>query len=183
MAAAIMTAANLGSRVTGWGFVIFTFGAVAWCVQALMRHQPNLLWSNAFLGVVDLIGIYRWLGQRAKLEDGAQAAVEKSRMNSKPLFPILALDGKAIEGSNGEVLAHIVGAMGECDSGRIAYLVIRCASADDGALFLRAMPWDKVDAGDVFRTTLSQANLSGLKAVDANDWPERATDRDQRIPS
>lgn len=30
MIAAMMTAANLRSRVTGWGFVIFLVGAIAW---------------------------------------------------------------------------------------------------------------------------------------------------------
>jgi hypothetical protein len=175
MTAAIMTAANLGSRITGWGFVIFTVGAAGWCAEALLTRQPNLFWSNAFLGLVDLVGIYRWLGQRAKLEDGARAAVQKSRSNSNPLFPVLSLDGKAIESSDGNVMAHVVGAMGECDSGRIAYLVIRCTSPD-GLSPLRAMPWDKVEAGDIFRTALDQKDFATLDAVDASDWPENATD-------
>jgi hypothetical protein len=171
MIAAIMTAANLGSRITGWGFVIFTIGAAGWCVEALLTHQPNLLWSNAFLGVIDLIGIYRWLGQRAKLEDGARAATEKSRTNSIPLFPVLSLDGRAIEGSDGEVLAHVVGAMGECDSGRIAYLVVRGAGADDGETRLRVMPWNKIEVGDAFRTPLSPDEIAKLQGVDADNWP------------
>ena len=33
--AALMTASNLGARVTGWGFVIFTIGAAAWIVVGL----------------------------------------------------------------------------------------------------------------------------------------------------
>ena len=28
--AAIMTASNLGTRVTGWGFVVFAVGSIAW---------------------------------------------------------------------------------------------------------------------------------------------------------
>ena len=111
MIAAIMTAANLGSRLTGWGFVIFTIGAAGWCIDAVLTGQQNLFWSNAFLGVVDMIGVYRWLGQRAKLEDGAQAAVEKSRTNPKPLFPILSLDGRAIDGDDDVPVAHVVRAM------------------------------------------------------------------------
>ena len=28
--AALMTASNLGSRITGWGFVVFTLGSLGW---------------------------------------------------------------------------------------------------------------------------------------------------------
>jgi hypothetical protein len=35
MIAAMMTPANLGARVTGWGFVLFSVGAVAWVTVAL----------------------------------------------------------------------------------------------------------------------------------------------------
>ncbi len=28
--AALMTASNLGTRITGWGFVVFTVGSLAW---------------------------------------------------------------------------------------------------------------------------------------------------------
>ena len=30
MVAAMMTAANVGARVTGWGFVVFTISSIAW---------------------------------------------------------------------------------------------------------------------------------------------------------
>jgi hypothetical protein len=183
MIAAIMTAANLGSRVTGWGFIIFTIGAAGWCIDALLTHQQNLFWSNAFLGMVDMIGIYRWLGQRAKLEDGAQAAVEKSRTNPKPLFPILSLDGKAIEGGDGGPIAHVVGAMGECESGRIAYLVVRGTRTGNGDTALRAISWDKIEAGDAFRTALSPADIAGLPVVDADNWPGSASGRASRPAS
>jgi len=184
MIAAIMTAANLGSRLTGWGFVIFTIGAAGWCIDAVLTGQQNLFWSNAFLGVVDMIGVYRWLGQRAKLEDGAQAAVEKSRTNPKPLFPILSLDGRAIDGDDDVPVAHVVGAMGECESGRIAYLVVRGARTGDGAdTALRAISWDKIEAGEAFRTALSPSDIARLPVVDADDWPESASGRAPRPDS
>ncbi|HEY0315829.1 MAG TPA: PRC-barrel domain containing protein [Sphingomonas sp.] len=172
MIAAIMTAANLGTRVTGWGFVVFTIGAIGWCIEALLTHQPNLLWSNAFLGVVDLIGIYRWLGQRAKLEDGARAAVEKSGGSTTPLFPVMSLEGRSIDDVDGEPLAHVVGAMAECASGRIAYLVVRSAVANGDTPF-RAISWDDIRAGDAFSTRLSRDDIDDLPTVDPADWPER----------
>src|SRR6201999_4586061 len=46
MIAALMTASNLGPRVTGWGFVVFTIGAIAWALIGLTTGQSNLLWQN-----------------------------------------------------------------------------------------------------------------------------------------
>ncbi|WBO24451.1 PRC-barrel domain containing protein [Sphingomonas abietis] len=173
MIAAVMTAANLGTRVTGWGFVVFTIGAIGWCVEAILTHQPNLLWSNAFLGVVDVVGVYRWLGQRAKLEDGARAAVEKSGSNHNPLFPVMSLEGRPVEGSDGQTFAHIVGAMAECASGRIAYLVVRRGTSTGLGAALRAISWEDMQAGETFRTRLSPNEIDQLPTVDPRDWPER----------
>ena len=39
--AAIMTAANLGSRVTGWGFAVFSVGALAWIAVGASTGQQN----------------------------------------------------------------------------------------------------------------------------------------------
>ena len=41
MIAAMMTAANLGPRVTGWGFVVFTVGSIAWSTVAIATDQPT----------------------------------------------------------------------------------------------------------------------------------------------
>src|SRR4051812_1977344 len=102
MIAAMMTAANLGSRVTGWGFVVFLMGAVAWSIVAIATNQSNLLWSNVFLGLVDVIGIWRWLGRRAALDDGAAKAIAASDRKRVPtLFPISMIDGGAIRDGNG----------------------------------------------------------------------------------
>ena len=48
-AAAVMTASNLGPRMTGWGFVVFFVGSVCWCLVAFQTDQNNLLWTNGFL--------------------------------------------------------------------------------------------------------------------------------------
>src|SRR4051812_34927976 len=67
--AACMTASNLGSRVTGWGFVVFTVGSVAWTSYGAATGQSNLVWQNLFLTAVNLVGIWRWLGRQARLDD------------------------------------------------------------------------------------------------------------------
>ena len=76
--AAIMVAANLGTRVTGWGFVVFSVGSVAWVVIGAATGQANLLWQNVFLLGVNVVGIWRWLGIRARYEQGASAATADS---------------------------------------------------------------------------------------------------------
>ena len=52
MIAAMITAANLGARVTGWGFVIFTMGSIGWSIVGLSSGQTNLFLTNMVLTVV-----------------------------------------------------------------------------------------------------------------------------------
>lgn len=72
--AAIMVAANLGARLTGFGFVAFSIGSVAWIAIGLVTGQNNLVWQNAVLLAVNALGIWRWLGLRARYDKGAAAA-------------------------------------------------------------------------------------------------------------
>ena len=76
--AAVMVAANLGSRLTGFGFIVFSIGAVALAIVGWSTGQMNLVWQNAVLLVVNLIGVWRWLGLRARYEKGAAAATQAS---------------------------------------------------------------------------------------------------------
>ena len=77
--AAMMTAANLGARVTGWGFIVFTLGSICWSLVGLQSGQTNLVATNVFLTCVNLVGIWRWLGRQRGYEDGARAASRSSR--------------------------------------------------------------------------------------------------------
>ena len=45
--AAFMTASNLGSQVTGYGFAVFTGGALCWIAVGALTHQPALLWTSS----------------------------------------------------------------------------------------------------------------------------------------
>lgn len=59
--AAIMVSANIGRRITGYGFVIFTLSSVTWIAYALQDGEMPLILQNAVLTAVNLAGIYRWL--------------------------------------------------------------------------------------------------------------------------
>ena len=73
--AAIMVAANLGSKITGYGFIVFCIGALGWMAIAYKTHQPGLLWQNAFLLIVNIVGVWRWLGLRARYDKAAAATM------------------------------------------------------------------------------------------------------------
>ena len=63
--AATMTSFNLGPRFTGYSLVVFAMGAVGWILVGIGSGQPQLLYSNMFLFLVDAFGIWRWLGRRS----------------------------------------------------------------------------------------------------------------------
>ena len=91
--AASLTASNLGARITGYGFVIFTVGSIAWLTLGTMSGQPALVWTNAVLTLLNLFGIWRWLGRQAKVEAGSEAAAEASELFQASELPGLDRPG------------------------------------------------------------------------------------------
>ncbi len=59
--AALMVAADIGRRVTGWGFVVFTVSSIAWIAAALLSADGALATQNGVLFAINLFGIYRYL--------------------------------------------------------------------------------------------------------------------------
>lgn len=130
MLAAVMTASNLGARVTGWGFVVFSIGSTAWCLVAVTSDQANLLWTNTFLILVNLIGVWRWLGRRARFNKGAEAAAEASWHDPLPTITALSkIVGAPVLGPDDEQVGKVVDVMLACDRQCVFYFVIT-----DGAL-------------------------------------------------
>jgi hypothetical protein len=74
IAAAIIVSLNLGARVTGWGFVIFTVSSVCWILTAVIQEEMALTVQNAVLFVINVIGIYRYLINKGKGDKPGQAA-------------------------------------------------------------------------------------------------------------
>lgn len=176
MIAAMMTAANLGARVTGWGFVVFTVGSLCWVVIGMSSGQANLLASNAFLTLVNLVGIWRWLGSQATYEDGAEAAKAKSRKASVPsLFTATGIAGMAVVDAEGAPLGKAVEALVECRSGMVSYVVVATGGVAGIRESLRAVPLAAVDFGcDKLALTLLPAAFEALPALDGGDWPAEA---------
>lgn len=175
MIAAMMTASNLGARVTGWGFVVFAIGSLGWITVAVTTDQSNLLLTNAFLTLVNLVGIWRWLGRRATYDQGARAAAEASESAPAPrLFQIGGVEGLPVLDRVGEPVGQVVDAMGECDSGRIAYFVVREGGTTTLQERLHAVPWADVSVdGDGVKLSMSAAEFADLDAVTPDEWPVR----------
>lgn len=173
MVAATMTAANLGARITGWGFVVFAVGSIAWTVVAIGTDQPNLLWTNGFLIAVNVVGVWRWLGRQARYDDGSQSASEESaRLSAPTLMPVSSLAGRKVLGSQGETLGTVVEAMLRCDDARLGYLVISEGGA--GGLGERLHALDVAAARfekDVITGALSASELASSPELEEGRWP------------
>ncbi|WP_380879958.1 PRC-barrel domain-containing protein [Sphingomonas sp. DBB INV C78] len=177
MIAAMMTAANLGARVTGWGFVVFTVGSVGWSIVGLTSDQPNLLATNAFLTLVNGVGIWRWLGRQRAYEDGGQSAARKSARSAAPtLFPATCLAGMSVEDVHGKVLGTTVEGLIECATGCVSYVVVASGGVGGIDEVLRAVPRDQVAfRQDRFRLNIEEEAFQELPELAAGNWPAQIT--------
>lgn len=176
MIAAIMTASNLGARITGWGFVVFSVGSIAWCAVALASNQPNLLWTNGFLVAVNLMGVWRWLGRQASYEDGGAAAVDRSTAAPAPtLFAASSLIGAKVKMADGQEAGTIVEAMLQCDNADLAYVVVSEGGVAGVGERLHAVSVaDLVITGNRVGSRLSTEALRALPVLERDQWPARA---------
>lgn len=174
MIAAMMTAANLGSRVTGWGFVVFVIGSISWSIVAIATGQNNLLWTNGFLTLVNLVGVWRWLGRQAKYDDGSAAAASRSAHARVPtLFSTSGLTGAKLLGRNGEPIGIIVDAMAKCVGGQIAYLVVSEGGVGGVGERLHVLdPRSLKFNHDRVESDMTAEELALLPETPADRWPE-----------
>jgi hypothetical protein len=173
--AALMTASNLGSRVTGYGFVVFTVGSLAWLTLGITSGQANLLWQNIILTALNLFGIWRWLGRQARIEDGGSAAQKQSEvLPGETLFPASLLTKAKLVAAGGEELGTGVEAMLGCHSGRPSYLVIAEGGVAGVGETLRRVEWDdaRVD-GETLVTKLSTDEFARAPQLTKDRWPGR----------
>jgi hypothetical protein len=171
--AALMTAANLGSRVTGWGFVVFTLASVSWAIQAASADQTSLLGTQIFLTLVNIVGAWRWLGRQAKFDEGGKAAAQRSTHAAVPtLFSMASLIGSSVAGKDEQPLGNCVDAMAACDTTRLTYLVLRQGGVGGLGESLHAIDPALIHfTPDGARIDLTAAQLSELPVLPAENWP------------
>jgi len=172
--AAMMTAANLGARVTGWGFVVFTIGSIGWSALGSLSGQGHLLVTNLFLTVVNAVGVWRWLGREATYEIGSLRAVRKSSTTpaAPTLFSASQALGAEVADAKGEKLGVVVDLMLRRDQRSLCYVVIAHHGLGGLGETLRAVDPAELDfAEGVVRTKMSRARLETLPALQADNWP------------
>lgn len=173
MIAAMMTAANLGARITGWGFVVFVLGSLAWVVIAITTGQQNLLWTNGFLTLVNIVGVWRWLGRQARYDDGGRAAAAKSAQAPTPtLFSLGSLAGRKVIDPLGKTAGTVVDGMMDCDGGRLAYLVITDGGLAGVGERLFALSPDELSVNAEGVTCfLAAESLLAREPLEGSRWP------------
>ena len=173
MVAAVMTAANLGARLTGWGFVVFTIGSVGWIVDGLSSGQTNLVVTNGVLSVINGVGIWRWLGRQARYEAvaaDAEAAGHASHIAS--VVPASGLAGRTVADADGTKLAEAVEAILDCETATIHHLVVRFGGIGGIGEQIVALPRADISLAEkTIATRLSATDLAALPRLDATEWP------------
>ena len=173
--AALITASNLGSRITGIGFIVFTVGSIAWALLGAATGQPNLLWQNVILTALNLFGVWRWLGRQARMEEGAAtAAKESEKAPTENLFAVSTLSRAPVVSQQGEGIGHWVDAMAGCSSGKLNYLVVSEGGVVGLGETLRRLPWNGCSADEERVTvTMTPAEFCKLEQVEPDRWPAR----------
>jgi len=172
--AAFMTAANLGSRITGLGFAVFLIGSISWLIDGIMTHQPALMWTNIVLTVLNIFGIWRWLGRQAKVEEGARSAAAASEVKpGESLFPVSLLTrAPVLFGS--EEIGHCVDAMAGSDGGRLSYVVVSHGGVAGVGETLRRLPWSAAHVEEqTLVANLPARDFERLDELQRDQWPAR----------
>ena len=173
ISAALMTASNLGPRITGYGFAVFTIGSLSWLTLGLMTDQRALVWTNVALTGLNLFGIWRWLGRQARIEEGASVAAEASeRTPGESLFPVSLLLRAPIENSEGEPIGTCVDAMAGCSSGRVHYVVASQGGVAGVGETLRRLSWGDA-AANSDKLVATVPGLEALPKIEKDQWPAR----------
>ena len=172
--AASVTASNLGARITGYGFIIFTVGSIAWLAVGLSSGQPALVWTNGALTLLNLFGIWRWLGRAAKLEDGSSAAAKASRYTvGEALFPVSLL-GRAKVRSGGSELGSCVDAMAGSESGQLVYVMVSDGGVAGAGEKLRRVPWSDLHVeGEEVCAGMDEKQFEALEPAQKDRWPSQ----------
>ena len=176
--AALMTAANLGARVTGWGFVLFTLGSVAWITADVLGDElmMSLLLAHCVLLFVNLFGVWRWLGRQARYEDSSAHATKRSRWARVPtLFSAGSLIGATVRGSGEDSRGTVVDAMLKCDDKGLAYVVTSEGGIGGAGETLRAVPPEhlRFEEGEV-ACDLNDDEWQRLPPIEDDRWPAAA---------
>ena len=176
--AALITAANLGARVTGWGFVMYVAASAIWIATGIENgFEPlSVIVMHAVLFVINSFGVWRWLGRQRRYEDSREHAHKRSKWARVPtLFSAGSLIGATVTRRDKESLGTVVDAMFNCDEKSIAYLVISEGGIAGAGETLRAVPPHHLRfETESIVSDLSDSEWQALPPIQDDDWPTKA---------
>jgi len=172
--AAFITAANLGARITGLGFAVFLVGSLCWLATGVMTDQAALTGTNAVLTMLNIFGIWRWLGRQASVEEGGRVAAEASvETPGEAQFPVSLLTRAEVVNA-GKTIGRCIDALAGCQSGRIAYVVVSQGGVAGVGETLRRLPWASTHVeADKVVADLSAGQFAHLQVLQRDEWPAR----------
>jgi len=178
MIAALIIAANLGARVTGWGFVAYVVASAIWISTQATDSRPDfsVIVMHSVLLPVNLFGVWRWLGRQKYYEDGRRRAHERSRGAPVPtLFSADAVIGAKVRDGGQEIRGTVVDAMLKCDDKSLAYVVTSEGGVKGAGETLRAVPPQHLQfENDNIVCDLDDAQWRALPAIEDDKWPATA---------
>ncbi|WP_265562577.1 PRC-barrel domain-containing protein [Sphingomicrobium arenosum] len=171
--AALITASNLGARITGIGFVIFTIGSVAWFIVGLTTGQGGLIWQNIILFFINLFGVWRWLGRRAAMQKGGEEAQRMSEeRDGQGLLPLSTIVGMDLHAPDRSKVGTVVDAMlGERD-GRLSYAIASSGGVAGAGETLHRIDWRDMRCDEGVLSLRNTARpLDARPKVERDHWP------------
>jgi hypothetical protein len=172
--AATMTASNLGSRITGYGFAVFLVGSLSWLATGMLTHQPALTWTNVVLTALNIFGVWRWLGRQSKVEQGARSASQASeRTPGEALFPVSLLSHAPVQVA-GKPIGSCIDAMTGCHSGKLSYVVVSEGGVAGMGETLRRLRWSDAHMDeDKLIADMTADKFIQLEELPRDQWPAR----------
>ena len=176
--AALITAANLGARVTGSGFVMYTLASAIWIATGVMNgFEPlSVVVMHGVLVFINLFGVWRWLGRERRYEDSRDHAHKRSQWARVPtLFSAGSMIGSSVAGRGKDELGTVVDAMFNSEEKQIAYVVISEGGVAGAGETLRAVPPEhlKFEDGNIV-CDLSERDWQALPPIEDDHWPTKA---------
>ena len=173
--AAFMTAANLGSRVTGYGFAVFTFGALCWIAAGVLTRpagadvdQRRSVRPRPVRRVALARAVRRGGGGRARRRRSERADAGRSAV------PGFVAGPRPVRCGDREV-GHCIDAMAGCRSGRS--IISSCPKAGspgsaNGCAACRGAMRMSTTNTVVARTSPPSASTAS-KSCEGTEWPGR----------
>jgi sporulation protein YlmC with PRC-barrel domain len=172
--AALMTAGNFGARITGWGFALFTFGALCWVIVGYAGGDKVLLVTNIVLTLINAFGVWRWLGPRTRYETLGTTAEDAGKHESATsVFAATSIAGRKIIDSGGNQIGEAVEAIIDADSGLLKYVIVRFGGVAGVGETLVSLQRDDIyfNETDII-TCIDEHRLAALPPLEPHHWPD-----------